>query len=851
MNLVQRLLRGFGACVFLGLGSCAAMAQSNYTWKNVVIRGGGYVSGVLFHPTEANLIYARTDVGGVFRWENASGTWTPINDDLGYNDSQLTGVVSFAVDPNDANRLFLAAGQYLQSWGRNAAILRSADRGATWSRTELGFKLAGNADGRGAGERLQVDPNNGSILFLGTNQNGLWKSTDRGVTWAQVSAFSPASLTFVTFDARSGSLGSSTSTIYAGVNDLTTSLYRSTNGGSSWSPVPGAPTGMIPNHAEFDTNGVLYLSYANAVGPNGMTRGAIWRYNTASSLWTDISPRPSSASDQFGYGAVSASKLNPGTIVASTNDRWTLGDEIWRSVDGGASWTNVNGLDTYDNSSAPWSFMHGTAANFRPHWVTDIDIDPFNNNRVLFVTGGGIWGTDAAFGASPIWTFRNTGLEETVPLDLASPPMGASLLSAIGDIGGFRHENLDASPPTTHFFNPVNGTNTSIDFAQALPMTVVRTHSGTTRGAYSTTGGESWTNFATCPPPATTNGPGHIAVNANGTRLVWIPDNSEPYHSSNSGASWTRSTGVPSGNFAPVADRVNTNKFYVYDSNAGRVYVSTDGGQSFTAGGLVPGNGGKMRAVPGSEGHLWVGAWASGLYRSTNSGTSFSAISGVQEAYRVGVGMPATGQTHPTIFIWGKIAGTVGLYRSVDVGASWVRINDDKNQWGWINAVIGDPRVFGRVYVATGGRGIMYGSAPGLTNTAPTVSISSPAAASTFTAGANIAIEATASDANGTVASVAFYRGTTLIATDTSAPFSTTWSNVSAGTYALTAVATDNDGATATSPEVSITVNAASTPATPPASSGGGGGGGSSGAGFVAALAALAAARAASVSRKR
>jgi hypothetical protein len=109
----------------------------------VQIHGGGFVSGVLFHPGERDLVYTRTDVGGAFRWNGDAGRWIPLNDDLGMNDSQLTGVVSFAVDPNDVNRLYLACGQYPPSWARDGAILRSRDRGATWNRTELSIKLGG------------------------------------------------------------------------------------------------------------------------------------------------------------------------------------------------------------------------------------------------------------------------------------------------------------------------------------------------------------------------------------------------------------------------------------------------------------------------------------------------------------------------------------------------------------------------------------------------------------------------------------------------------------------------------------------------------------------------------------
>lgn len=96
-------------------------------------------------------------------------------------------------------------------------------------------------------------------------------------------------------------------------------------------------------------------------------------------------------------------------------------------------------------------------------------------------------------------------------------------------------------------------------------------------------------------------------------------------------------------------------------------------------------------------------------------------------------------------------------------------------------------------------------------NTLPSVSVASPANGATFTAPANITVAANATDSDGSVAQVDFYAGSTVIGTDTSAPFVITWSNVAAGNYALTATATDNLGGTTTSAPVSITVNSSGT----------------------------------------
>jgi hypothetical protein len=100
---------------------------------------------------------------------------------------------------------------------------------------------------------------------------------------------------------------------------------------------------------------------------------------------------------------------------------------------------------------------------------------------------------------------------------------------------------------------------------------------------------------------------------------------------------------------------------------------------------------------------------------------------------------------------------------------------------------------------------MIKGGAP---NVPPAASITSPANGATFTAPATINISADASDADGSVAQVDFYNGATLLATDTTAPYSFQWSGVAVGSYTLAAKATDNLGASTASAPVAVTVNA-------------------------------------------
>lgn len=705
------------ACLFSGLLllslSVVELKAQAYQWKNVQIQGGGLVSGVIYNQTQKDLVYCRTDVGGAYRWDAPNKTWIPISDAFPNGDDY--GVISLATDPTDPTRVYMATGLYTQSWAGTGNIMSSTDKGATWTRNSLTIKLGGNESGRTTGERLQVDPNLGSTLFLGSSTDGLWKSTNYGSTWSKVSSFPVATspigsggISFVLFDKSSGTAGTATPTIYVGVLQTGTNFYKSTDGGATWQAVAGQPA-FMPHQAALASNGLLYMAYSDGPGPNGITAGGVYKYNTASGAWTTINP----PSGQGGYGGVSVDAQNPNHLVVSTMNRWSPGDEVFRSTDGGSTWKATLGdYKTWDYSLAPY----GKDSN--PHWTGDVDIDPFNAENAWFITGYGLFNTNTLSASTVKWIFQNNGLEETVPIEITSPPSGAPLLSALGDIDGYKHDNLDVSPPAGRF-TPRYGTNSSIDFAEKLPSLIVRTHNNTAGkfGSYSIDGGIKWTAFGAA--PTGTKYGGGIAVAADGTRLVWAPEEAGGiYYSTNKGTSWTKSTGI-SASLKPIADRVNPMKFYAYDGEGGRVYVSTDGGASFTAKATLPTVFSwetwqtTIRTVFGIEGDIWL-TNVKGLYHSTDAGTSFTQISGIQNSTKVGFGKAMAGKTYPSVYIVGRVNNVYGIHRSDDAGTTWTRINDDLHQFGSINTITGDQRVRGRLYIGTGGRGIVYGQSADL-----------------------------------------------------------------------------------------------------------------------------------------
>ncbi|KAA8754576.1 X2-like carbohydrate binding domain-containing protein [Paenibacillus sp. UASWS1643] len=743
-------------------GTTAAAPSEAYEWKNVVTgAGGGFVPGIIFNESEKDLIYARTDIGGAYRWNAADERWIPLTDFVGWDDWNKNGVDALATDPVDPDRVYMAVGTYTNSWDQNnGSILRSTDRGDTWQTTTLPFKVGGNMPGRSMGERLTVDPNDNSILYFGARSgHGLWKSTDYGVTWNEVTSFpnpgnyvqDPSNeytsdivgLAWITFDKTTGSAGQATQTIYVGVADKAQSVYRSTNGGLTWSAVAGQPTGYIPHHGVFDSDGSLYITYSDGVGPYDGEKGDVWKLNTSTGVWTNISPVPSSSTDNyFGYGGLAVDAQNPGTLMVATLNSWWPDATLFRSTDGGATWTRIWEFEGYPNrklrytqdiSAAPW-LTFGT--NPAPPETTpklgwmigDLEIDPFDSDRMMYGTGATIYGTknltdwdnDEKINISVM----AKGVEEIAVLDLISPPSGAHLISGVGDVSGFRHNNLDQAPATI-FTSPNYSSTESLDFAELSPNTMVRVGKADYAAdpnaksiGLSSDGGTTW--YKANAEPAGTTGGGTVAISANGNRLVWSTSD-KGVHYSTGGNSWTASTGIPA-QAKVISDRVNPNKFYGFAG--GKIYVSVNGGATFTASpatGLPMEGNADLDAVPGVEGELWFAGGSEeegpyGLWHSTDSGATFTKLANVEEADSIGFGKAAPGQSVVALYTVAQIDGTRGFFRSDDGGANWVRINDDQHQYARVTTITGDPRLYGRVYLGTNGRGILYADRVGGNN---------------------------------------------------------------------------------------------------------------------------------------
>ncbi len=751
-------------------GAESATTPISGGWGNVRFDGGGFVAGILPSPTQEGLAYARTDVGGVYRWDAASDHWVPLMDWVGQSDVGLLGTETFAVDPSDAAKLYVVAGTSYFSDGKTA-VLRSDDYGETFEVIDVSdqWRAHGNGMGRQSGEKLAVDPNDSSVLFCGTRAAGLFKSTDSGTTWTMVHPLGVQAnadlvetngISFVVFDPNSATTAAgATSTLFVGLSSTTEdNLYVSIDGGETLEPLPGGPQGLMPLRAALSGD-ELYLTYSDSPGPHGITSGAFYRYTISTAEWTNLTPPTDDGADLLGngspdfahgFGGVSVDPMDPTHLLLTTlnfyggqsryadaNEGW--GDRIYETTDGGETWTttfswadaSVAGNANVSSEDTAWISGHAV------HWAGAIAFDPFSSAAAWVVSGNGVFRSETLNAASPIWNFESKGIEETVPLDLVSIVDGP-LVTAIGDYDGAVYSDITQSVP---IHQPSIGTTYSLGYAP-LVNAFLRTGHVTDYSTepavesdvlyYSSDGALTWTQL---PAPMGTHG--LVVLSADGEVLLHRPENSTTvYRSEDQGVTWSEVSGLDAQaqNARIVCDPVDANVFYVLDQQ-GALKRSTDKGVSFAsvgavqddAQGLNQASNGLIRTVPGRMGHLFApldqtleqaeggGYTNNGLAHSQDGGETWTRFEAVTSAQAVGIGKAQEGADYETLFIWG-VAGSpdspLGIYYSTDKGSSWTRMNDDQHQYGGPGNgafVQGDMNVFGRVYMSTAGRGLVYG----------------------------------------------------------------------------------------------------------------------------------------------
>ncbi|MNM46002.1 Xyloglucanase precursor [compost metagenome] len=789
-----------------------------YRYQPLSVPGGGFVTGFVFHPAVPDVLYCRTDIGGAYRYDFAQESWISLVDHVTDPGMWETYPLALALDRQHPSYLYVMAGLY-----PNHKIACSEDYGATWTYFDPPViddqgntaRIHGNAPGRSTGERLVVDPCDSNILYLGTMEDGLWKTTDRCRTWTRLHAGAPgkpseAQIAYIELDPSSGRDGEPARRLVVatsgernspGGNVRGPSLYISNDAGASFAPLKGEPSPVIGGSADYPgyvgqraswAGRFLFVSYAAYnIGWSGWRTygcdtgkcydGALFRYelddagNVLEAL--EVTPQniifpgfhdPEAPGRRLGYGisGICADPQAPGTLICSTIT--AAPDTIYRSTDYGLTWKPIlSGLSIGEidfNVSYQKPEYNGNDSLI--HWMSDLKINPFDRDMALFNTGAGVFMTrdltTADEDGTVHWACCNSGVEENVHLNIYSPPAGeVKLIDIIGDYGGFVFSDLDR-PAENTFANGQGDrwiTAMNADYPDARPELLVVTPrgnwTGRTKGGLilSRDQGRTWKQLnnplGLCEAvdewvrelqrPNVTSG--WTAVSADGETILWVLGlpvfASLLVYTHDEGETWAKSAvfdldGNPEHGddlpFKVMSDRVWRDVFYGFSDNAGGrgFYVSTDRGETFHAAAAPAGfpevnlagidseQDYEIRAESGVGGVIWLAMQGDGLWRVTYDRTrnAFSGerVSSEGDAVkRIGLGKPMEGSGLKTLFTSGTIQGEYGFYRSHDGGVNWIRINDDRHQYGDIRSISGDPRVFGRIYVATGTRGLVYG----------------------------------------------------------------------------------------------------------------------------------------------
>lgn len=187
---------------------------------------------------------------------------------------------------------------------------------------------------------------------------------------------------------------------------------------------------------------------------------------------------------------------------------------------------------------------------------------------------------------------------------------------------------------------------------------------------------------------------GKIALSADGDTVLWrtssngvlVSQYTNPFSSVSS---------LPSD--AAIASDKKSNSIF-YGASGSKFYLSTDGGKTFSSKGSLGSSTAPVKIVvnPGVTGDVWVST-DKGLFHSTDSGSTFTAVSGVTQAWAIALGAPAKSGGYPALFAAATI-GNVGYFRSDDAGVNWVQINDAAHGFGSAsaNCLTADPRIYGR-----------------------------------------------------------------------------------------------------------------------------------------------------------
>lgn len=352
---------------------------------------GGRISSIAIDPNNSNIIYIGTPNAGIFKSTDGGSTWIQK-----FNTETTLAIGMITIDPSNSNTIYVGTGdRALSSFTYlGNGVYKSTDAGNTW--TNIGLTQSGVIT------KLLVNPNNPSIIYAGTmgniynanNNRGLYKTLNGGNTWTQI--------LFLGTDAGIGDLqmdNNHPDTLFAtGRNRFRSNfssyvigpaarIFRSYNGGNTWDTLSaGLPTGdqcKITLALSQSNPQLIYAAYCDTA----REYGGIYKSINGGNTWTFLSQDPNMDMGGFGwyFGEIFLDPNNDSKIY------W-LGVDLFRSSNGGATWSkNAPNWYTYD--------VHADKH----------DLQFVNSNTYFLATDGGLYKTSVGGGTNAAnWSYKSS-----------------------------------------------------------------------------------------------------------------------------------------------------------------------------------------------------------------------------------------------------------------------------------------------------------------------------------------------------------------------------------------------------------------------------------------------------------
>lgn len=725
--------------------------------------GAGRLNFIRFDPSNSSIIYVGAPDGGLWKSTDAGATWTTNTDQL-----SIIGVSDLAIDPTNSQTMYLATGDSDGGDTYSIGVLKSTDGGVTWNTTGLTWT---SNQYRSIG-RLLINPTNPSILMAFSNA-GIFRTTNGGTSWSNPTG------SFGTIDAEFKP--GDPNTVYASG----TSIKRSTDGGVTWAAITTSLTNVQRIALAVTAANSAYVYALATESTNNGFQAVLRSTDSGASFTTRMSLSGSNnimgwdnGADTGGQGwydvALAASPTNAEEV-------YTGGVNMWKSTNGGTTFT----LNSHWTGSYSKPYVHAD--------IHDIQFLPGSGTTVYSACDGGIFRSTNS-GSTYTDISNNLAIAQQYRIGLSTS--NATLL-----VSGHQDNGT----------NKMNGTTwTQVYGGDGMEGFIDRTNNNVIYGSYvygdyyrSSNGGTSWTSITT----------GLSAGTGSEEWLcVWHQDpvtattlyaggRSALYKTTNSGTSWS-ALGTPTGTgniLEFVIAPSNNQVIYAVKAGANGVSKSTNGGTSFTAvsTGLPTTVSPTGVTVSNTDPNIVFVTYSgygatSKVYKSTNGGTSWTNIS---------TGLP---NIPVNCIVYSNGSASDAVYVGTDLG---VYYKDNSSAWiafdaGLPNVSVRDLEIYyatGRLRAATFGRGTWDSD---LYSNVPTVPVASFSANSTtICEGQSVTFTNTSSGVP-TSYQWTFTGGSPASSTATN-PVVT---YATAGTYTVSLVATNSNGSNTSTQTNYVTV---------------------------------------------